>query len=439
MTMFRFFDPKNEIDFVGKFRLSLIIAALVPVVAIVGSLVLGINWGIDFAGGTEMQIQFAKDVPADDIRDVLEDLGFAKHQVQRYGAEGSNEMLVRIERLSTFKPEDMKHIQGVIASGFGGDVQADKIQVTFNANVGDRIMVRLPEPKIENPADHLALSAALQAQHQKLAQILDEKSGFRLRQTKGVGATTTDLNDAIMRDEPQNGMVNYNVHFMGVSDKIAKALSDKFGKVDVRRVEFVDSQVSQQLRTDGALAVFYAILAILIYLAIRFDMFFAPGAVVALVQDTFGAFLVFVFGRYEFDLPSIAALLTVVGVSINNTVVVYDRIRETLPPGHKKGGEDPEVIACVNKAVNDTLSRTINTTLTTLFSSIALWIFAGGVIKSFAIVLTVGLALGAFSSTLAAPATYLLLRRRFGHKNLDVAVSDDKRGPSREDKARGVV
>ena len=100
---------------------------------------------------------------------------------------------------------------------------------------------------------------------------------------------------------------------------------------------------------------------------------------------------------------------------------------------------ESEIRACVNKAINDTLSRTINTSLTVLFSSISLWIFAGGVIKSFAAVLTIGLALGAFSSTLAAPATYLFMVRYLGNRRQEKVFDKQREGYSREDKARGVV
>jgi preprotein translocase subunit SecF len=299
-------------------------------------------------------------------------------------------------------------------------------------------MVYLPAPRVENAGDPGAMAAALSAQRASLAQVLDSQSGFKLRRTKGINDDKGSFASAVIQDEPKDGVVAYSTHFIGVSDKIAEALSAKFGKVEVRRVEFVDSQVSQQLRTDGALAVLYALIAILIYIAIRFDFFFAPGAIVALIQDTFGAFLVFVFARYEFDLPSVAALLTVLGVSINSTIVIYDRIREDLPKLGKKQLDDAQVTAAVNQAVNDTLSRTINTTLTLVIASMCLWYFAGGVISSFAMVLTVGLTLGAISSTFASPATYLFMRRRYGHLGEELATPTT-RGRSREDKARGVV
>jgi len=440
MKMLRFFDPKNEINFVQYFRPSLIVAIIIPLFTIIGSALWGLNWGIDFTGGAEMQIQFSKPINANDIRSVLEELGFNKSQVQRYGANDSNEMLVRVERLSTFKPEDADRVKKVIIDAFGNEFNADqknRIEVHFKENVSDRFTVKLPEPKITENMTAEETASLLQTQQQKLARVIDEKSGFKLRRNKAVGSEVANINDAILRDEPKDGKVSYNVHFISVSDKIGQALSSKFGQAEIRRVDFVDSQVSKQLRTDGILAVCYAILAILIYIAVRFDIFFSPGAVVALVQDTLGAFLVFIFGRYEFDLPSVAALLTVVGVSINNTIIVYDRIRETLP--NNKDIDDEAVTACVNKAVNDTLSRTINTTLTTLFCSISLWIFAGGVIQSFALVLTVGLSLGAFSSTFAAPATYLFLRKHFRHKQNGLFADKSKTGFSREEKQRGVV
>ena len=116
MKSFRLFDPKNEINFVKYFKPMLVVAALVPVVAIVGALVIGINWGLDFRGGTEMQVEFNTDVPSGDIEKALESAGFTKHQVQRYGAAGSTQRLIRVERLETFKPEDVTRIESLVAS-----------------------------------------------------------------------------------------------------------------------------------------------------------------------------------------------------------------------------------------------------------------------------------------------------------------------------------
>ncbi len=430
MRFVRFFDPKKEINFVAYFKPAFVVAVAIPLACFIGMFVWGINWGIDFTGGTELQVQFSKPVEANEIREVLRGLGFDKNQVQRYGSEESNERLIRVERMTSFQNEDQEKIRALLSKSFS----SDKVEVKFNANMGDRMLVELPVPAVDEN-DVKAFQAAVEQQHTQLAQILDSQSGFRLHRVKGVATETASLNGAIMRSDPAFGQIEYNAQFVGVSDKIAKALSQKFGEVEVRKVDFVDSQVSKSLRTDGALALFYALLAILIYVAIRFDIFFAPGAVTGLLHDTLGALVVFVFFRYEFDLPSVAALLTIVGYSINNTIVIYDRIRETTPKGDRAVPYD-RLVSIVNKAINDTLSRTINTTLTTLMATVPVWLFGGAVLKSFAFALSVGIFLGSFASTMVAPAVYLFIKRNFS-QNFDAFKSKPKH--TRADKERGVV
>lgn len=525
--MFRLFDPRTPINFVSKIRPAVTLASILIVTSIVLLVVPGISWGIDFTGGTEMQIKFGQSVGSEDIRNVLDNAGFEKQQVQRYGSEADNEMLVRIERLTSLKPSDIEKVQGLLRQrwdqlAFGSEGSADDLKVAFSEEEGDRVTITMPVPKaseegaknsdpaaieahlnnvytqaadgdegaegdeaaepVKQPIDDAAMDAMsaagfdrpsvaakarelgfevtaspaklvepkfdaalasiklLDDQQRVLSRILDKDSGYKLRRTKTSGQEEADTSDAIHRDDPYRGVVKYLVHFQGVSIEIEKALAEKFGEVEVRRVEFVDSKVAEQLRTDGLLAVIFALLCILLYIAIRFDVFFSPGAVIALVHDAIVALAVFPLSRaissIEFDLPSIAAVLTVVGYSINNTIVIYDRIRETMPKEEKKPLTDDEVRGFVNQAINDTFSRTINTTLTTLFASIALWAFAGGVVRNFAIVLSVGIVLGAFSSTFLAPATYLFFRKNFQRPEQQ---KSSKKGLSREDKARGVV
>lgn len=436
MKFVTFFDPKSEINFPRYFRGSLWLALVIPVVCIIGMFSLGMNWGIDFKGGTEMQVQFTKPVAADDIREVLEDLGFSKHQVQSYGPVQNNEMLIRIERITPFSDTDIVNMRALVEENLG--FNKDSVSAISSAELGDRIIIKVPIPKVETD-NHEEMSKAIAAQKMRIAQVIEEKSGFHLFRTKTEGDELASLSDSIVQDVPVEGSIAYTLHFLGVAEKIAKALSDQFGKVEIRRVEFVDSQVSKQLRTDGALAVLYALLAILVYIAIRFDVLFGPGAIIGLVQDTFAALMVFVFGRYEFDLPSVAALLTIVGVSINNTIIVYDRIRELMPPGSNTLS-DEEATARVNHAVNATLGRNINTALTVLFTTVTLFLWAGGVVKSFALTLTVGIALGVFSSTFVAPATYLWMRRHFiNRESASRYVNKKKDEYTREERAKGVV
>lgn len=507
--MLTIFDPKKPIDFVRMMPVATKISFALPLLALVLLLVRGVNWGIDFAGGTEMQVKFEKAVATDDIRKVLDKIGFDKKQVQQYGPPEGNELLIRVERITSMKAEDAQRIQQLVASNAEAlklaGVAPEDIKVDFKADEGDRITVSLPTPKVTAPAaknaDPAAVDAALNArlsqgdvkaplddaaldalstagfsraavvtrakelgyevtasadkqvepgfnqalelertldaQQAALSKLLDEQSDFKLRRTKRAGESEATTADAIQRDEPHQGRVKYLVQFQGVSADIAKALSDSFGNVEVRRVDFVDAKVAEQLRTDGLLAVLLALLAILVYVTVRFNVYFAPGAIVALAHDSLLALAVFPLFWLEFDLPSIAAILTVVGYSINDTIVIYDRIRERMPAEDKRPATDEEVKAVVNQAINETFSRSINTVLTTLFASIALIIFTRGAIENFAIVLTVGFVVGAYSSIFVASSMFLWLRKNF--HDPDAAQKRQRSTMSREEKARGVV
>lgn len=516
------FDPKTEWNFVGMIPIAVKIGIAIPIISIIGLVALGINWGLDFKGGTEMQVKFPQQVTVEDVKNALKDAGFAKQRVQQYGASENNEVLIRVERLTSLTDADVKKIEDALKARaadlqFGSDKGADAIGVRFRAAEGDRLIAYLPAPvpskpqlnaspeaaaaelqrrllsgeepgalddatltalsamgldrgvvtskarelginvtaspdaQVEPPfAEAIARERLLKKQEALLAKIVEE-GGAKLRQTKKAGDKVATTADAVMRDEPYQGRVKYTIQFRGVSVDIERALAKKFAGAEweqclgsdkpascpeIRRVEFVDAQVAEQLQTDGALAVMIALLMILVYVAIRFDLFFSPGAVIALVHDAIGAMALFAFGRLQFDVPSIAALLTVVGYSINNTIVIYDRIRETVPNDTDQPLSDEEVERYVNKAINDTWSRTVNTSLTTILASISLFIFVDGVVRNFAAVLSLGIVLGAFSSTLLAPAAYLFFRKTFQNQG---TVKKNDGGITAEDKARGIV
>lgn len=437
MKHIRFFDPKTNVNFVQWFKLSWILTGALFVGCAIGLLAFGMPWGIDFLGGTEMQVKFDKPVSAGDIRDVLDNLGFDKNQVQQFGASANNEMLIRIESIAVLKDTDLARIQSLVDENFPNGPN-EKHKILFDQKSSAQLSVWLNEPYDQNVSDPFVRKNLLDEQRQKLARLLDEKSGMELRKSAS-DTENADILSAVMADEPQNSTIRYTIHFSGNVSKIQKGLEKAFGTVEVRKVDFVDSQVSRQLRTDGLLAVIYAILAIVIYIAIRFDMFFSPGAVFSLVNDTLGAMVVFIFFRVEFDVPSIAAILTIIGYSVNNTVVIYDRIREIMPHNPKKTLSFDEVKEYVNLAINQTLSRTINSTLTTLFASIAIWIFTSGAIQNFAIVLSVGITVGAFSSVFVAPAAYLVARKLLQKSHDDEHETIDTTKLSREDRAKGVV
>ncbi len=426
MKFVTIFDPKNEINFVGRFKVATALSLVLPLASLISLLVLGIPWGIDFLGGLEMQVKFNKAVPASEVRQALEEAGFDKNQVQQFGAIQNNELLVRVERVAALEQSDVERMKALISQKFG------ESRVLFDEKSGSQLAVWLSDTAKDEVDPALRKNVHVE-QRRALTDLLNEKGGVELRKTAATADAIPDVYGAVSSDEPQNGQIRYTIHFAGVSGKIEKVLAAKFGAVEVRKVDFVDSQVSQQLRTDGLLAVIYSLIAIVIYVIIRFDLFFSPGAIIALIADVMGALMVFTIGRVEFDTPSIAALLTILGYSINNTIIIYDRIREDVPKGDLSA---EELKPFINKAINQTFSRTINSTLTTLFASSSLWIFATGAIRNFAMVLTIGIIVGVFTSLFISPAAYLLAKKYFKHAGGPVTQS---KGPTREERAKGVV
>ncbi len=222
----------------------------------------------------------------------------------------------------------------------------------------------------------------------------------------------------ILADAGYNGAVV--VHFgseqdvlvrlqRGHSDKLGAellaTLQEKFdGTVDLRRIEFMGPQVGEELRDDGGLALLAALIVVMLYVAFRFQIKFSVGAVAALAHDviiTLGFFSIF---QWEFDLTVLAALLAVIGYSLNDTIVVSDRIRENFRKIRKSSP-----IEVINISLTETLGRTLVTSLTTLLVLVALFIFGGELIHGFAIALLIGVVIGTYSSIYVAANILLML------------------------------
>ncbi len=423
---FTLFDLKKDIDFVGIGKNVTIVGLVIMAATLLAIPVVGLNWGIDFAGGTELQVKFDKQVTGPGITDALTKAGFDKSQVQPYGASDANEWLVRVERIATVNSADKATLESALREAFGERL----VRLDTSDDKGDRVGVVLKQPPGNPDEDAVAFQTALGADERKLAETVEGKGGLRLRRTRAVDGKESTTEDAIVRDEPYQGNVTFLVQLQGVADKVNKALEADFGTFEVRRVDFVDARVAEDLRGQGVLALVFALIAIIIYLAVRFDAFFAPGALIATLHDPILALTLFVFGRIEFDTTSIAALLTVIGYSVNGVIVIYDRVRETTP------GEvtHEELIKIVNKAVNDTFARSINTVLTTLFTTVAVAVFTDGSIQSFAIVLSAGFIIGTISALFIGPTVYLFFRKSFY-----VPTVTAEGEITREDRERGVV
>jgi preprotein translocase subunit SecF len=295
-----FVKPGTKINFLGIRRFTFGLSALL-IGATVISIILhgGLNYGIDFAGGTLVQVKFSEPIQVERIKENLASIGLGESLVQRFGEKGGNEYLIRVEK------------------------------------------------------------------------------------------SVSDLE--------------------GLSGQIERTLQEVYGKdgVEVRRTEMVGPKVGKDLRRKGILAIIYALIGILIYVTWRFEFIFAVGAIIALAHDVMITVGVFSITNKEFTLPIVAAILTIIGYSLNDTIVVYDRIREN---GRKMRREPFATI--INSSINETLSRTFLTSLTTLIVVVILFIFGGGVIHNFAFALMVGVLVGTYSSIFVASPIILTWQQR---------------------------
>ena len=196
-------------------------------------------------------------------------------------------------------------------------------------------------------------------------------------------------------------------------NELKDSLAIKFGEnLDYRRVEYVGPTVSKELLKSGSIAIIVAIISMLIYIWFRFELPFAIGAVIALVHDTILTIGMFSLTALEFNLSTVAAILLIIGYSMNDTVVVYDRVRENLKKYKKL-----QINLLLNKSINETLSRTINTTATTTLALLALYFFGGNIIKDFSFAMIWGILIGTYSSILVATPLLIYLKLDRKEKN----------------------
>jgi preprotein translocase subunit SecF len=222
-----------------------------------------------------------------------------------------------------------------------------------------------------------------------------QENGYTQAQAQHFGTSR----DVLIRIPPSNEKASVKL-----SDDIMAALRSGNPDVEMRRVEFVGPQVGEELTEQGGLAIIYALIGILIYIMLRFHARFAPGAVAALIHDVVIVIGVFSLLQLEFDLTVLAALLAVIGYSLNDTIVVFDRIRETFRKMRK--GTPLQI---VNTSINQTLARTLMTSLTTLLVLVMLYLFGGEAIHAFSTALILGVVVGTYSSIYIASTTALAL------------------------------
>jgi len=295
--------PDINIDFIGKRKTALMISALMILISLGALAVKGLNFGIDFTGGTLVEVKFDQAPSIADVRKSISPKGYGNAVIQEFGSP--EEILIRVQNKNT---EDSSTISNAILDGLGEQFGADAIEM--------------------------------------------------------------------------------------------------------RRVEFVGPQVGDELTRAGIMAVLVAMLAILVYVTFRFEFRFALGADAALLHDITIVVGLFSLTGKEFSLPVIAALLTVIGYSLNDTIVVFDRIRENFAVNNKRKKPEHEY-SVVNSSINQTLARTLMTSFTTLLVVFALFFLGGEVIHDFAFALIAGILVGTYSSIYVASPVMLSLAGRF--------------------------
>ena len=222
-------------------------------------------------------------------------------------------------------------------------------------------------------------------------------AGFNDAQVQNFGSSK----DIIVNIAPRK-----DVNKAAIGDNILTVLKTTSSEeVEMRRVEFVGPQIGDELRDDGGIALLVALGGILIYISLRFQLKSAVGAILALVHDVIITVGIFSILQIEFDLTVLAAVLAVIGYSLNDTVVVLDRIRETFRGIRKTSAED-----ILNISINQTLTRTLVTSLTTLLVLLALFFLGGEIIHGFALALIIGVIVGTYSSIYVASATLLMMK-----------------------------
>jgi preprotein translocase subunit SecF len=382
-----FFKPGRVFDFMGVRVYWISFSFLAVIVSTVLCFYPGPNYGTDFRGGTEVEIAFTKPVTAASVRSTVESVGFQTPDViQVVDANNPYHFLIRVQDVSAINDEEKAALRRELClAEEPGAALDDSGKCPVNA--------RATEVKLSAGGDKISARYDVEPDLDKVKEQVQSVPGVALR--------AGPHNPQVLN--PRDHRVE--IQLLSKGDQLLERVRDKLGADVVPeralRVEWVGPKAGKQLRDSARNAVAIAIVFIMLYLAFRFDLRFAPGVIVACIHDAMVVIGVFIALRKEISLSTIAAVLTVVGYSMNDTVVVYDRIRENL--GKHRGKSFAHII---NLSVSETLSRTILTSGATMLSVLAFFIYGTGVIKDFMLALVVGIIAGTYSSIyVAAPLT----------------------------------
>ncbi|HMH00339.1 MAG TPA: protein translocase subunit SecF [Terriglobales bacterium] len=365
-----FFRNPN-IDFLSKKWYFLAFSLVFSVAGVLSMLFWhGIPLGVDFRGGTLVYVKFSHAPNDNAIRAAMDRAGLHNARIQRYGPAANNEVLIALEEKETNEQA----------------LDRGKLQI-INA-----LESNAPQGKLDlNNTSSLAL-----------ANYLLQKDPLHAGTDANQRYTAQAQAIVAYRDKTRGGVLSSFDELKGVADPaVIAALRDGFYLSDfgVRNVEIVGPQVGKQLQTQAKLAVLYSLAGMLVYLGFRFEWIYGVAAVVTVFHDTLITVGAFSLTNKEISLTVIAAILTLIGYSNNDTIVIFDRIRENLKLMRREKLAD-----IVNKSINQTLSRTILTAGLTFLTVLALYLFGGEVLHGFSFALVIGILIGTYSSiAIAAP------------------------------------
>jgi preprotein translocase subunit SecF len=385
----------TNIDFM-KYRKFWIVVSFILVLggvcAIVGGMlgVFRINFGIDFAGGTDMTLRFRERPVVDDLRNLLRSAGLSEAEIQRFGDTGSNSVIIKTPSSKGSEEENRVHILAALNRRFNQG-QAGKPDINRIDAAGITGLLMQADPDGVRAQGDTALRAHYEA---AATALLNE------RHKEGIFSSLDRLSTT-----PETAKV--------ISPAVLAALKQQtaLGDYAVLGVESVGPQIGHELRTQGFWAVALSLLGMLCYIWFRFELRFGIGAVMAGLHDVLVTFAFFVLFGFEFNLITVAAFLTLIGYSMNDTVVIFDRIRENMRKSRRR-----PLIEVMNESINETLSRTIMTSGLTMLTCAALLILGGSVLRGFAFVMTLGIIVGTYSSIYVASPFALLWEQLFGSK-----------------------
>lgn len=353
----------TNIDFVAWRYVAGSISAMMVILSWVLFFTVGPNWGIDFTGGTEVAVKFEDAVQIDEVRSALATLGLPQDSVQSIGGASAHQYAIRIQDTSF---------------GVGG-LQQD-VESRLKKAYGDQW---LTSAKYVND-----VGARLEITHQPPVIPPQEVFQKAFGDMKGVVAVSSGSEDNAL-----------TVNLPGLPQQVGKEIAAVMPgrKFEVLAVEAISAKVGEELMRDSVVSIFATLLLIMVYVAFRFDLAYAPGAILSLFHDVSVVIGIFVVLQMEFNLPLIGALLTIVGYSLNDTIVIYDRIRENQAKFKRQ-----DVKALVNQSMNETFGRTVATAFTTFISVVIFVFFGGPVLRDFMFAMLLGIVFGCYSTIYVA-------------------------------------